>query len=249
MSLAISVHELDKKFRVYRRRPQSLKRAIVSRQRAEYSEFYALRSISLEIAPGEIYGLIGSNGSGKSTLLRVIAGIYPPTSGRVSIDGTVTALLELGAGFDPELTGYENILFNGAIYGMSRKKMRAMADDVIEFSGLDDFIHTPIKFYSQGMYARLGFSLAIRIPTDILLVDEVLSVGDEEFQRKSADAIGEIVGNGRTVLFVSHALDVVERLCDRVSWLSHGSVVQEGPAGDVVANYLEAVDAQELPRG
>jgi ABC-type polysaccharide/polyol phosphate transport system ATPase subunit len=215
---------------------------IVNHQRPQYTEFQALRSISFDVTSGQVFGVIGRNGSGKSTLLRLIAGIYKPTTGRLTTRGRVSALLELGAGFDPELTGYENIFFNGAIFGMSRRAMREYADDIIDFSGLHDFLHTPIKFYSRGMYARLGFSVAILLPTEILLVDEILSVGDEEFQRKSNARIEEVVRDGRTVIFVSHTLEAVEKLCDRALWLDHGETIEEGVASDVIRNYLSTFD-------
>ena len=181
--------------------------------------------------------MIGSNGSGKSTLLKTMAGILMPEKGEVLIDGRVSALLELGAGFHPELSGRENVFLNGAILGLSKKEIIARFDDIVEFAGLADFIDTPVKNYSSGMFVRLGFAVAAHVEPDVLLIDEVLSVGDESFQRKCAEKIDEFRRDGRTIVFVSHGLSQVEQLCQDVAWIEKGELKLLGPAAEVIATY------------
>lgn len=208
----------------------------------------ALDGVSFTVPRGEAFGVIGGNGSGKSTLLKILAGILRPTSGTVAVDGRVAALIELGAGFHPEISGRENIYFNGAILGLGRREIDRRFDDIVEFSGLADFIEEPVKNYSSGMYVRLGFAVAIHTDPDVLLVDEVLSVGDEAFAHRCIHRIEEFLASGRTLLFVSHGLDQVESLCDRVLWLDRGIQKLIGEPRRVVDAYRQAV-AEEEGRG
>jgi ABC-2 type transport system ATP-binding protein/lipopolysaccharide transport system ATP-binding protein len=244
---AIEVRSVRKKFRVAQDRRTSVKEALVRRRGrgARHRDFWAVDDVSITIARGSTFGLIGHNGSGKSTLLKTIAGIHLPTSGEVVAHGRVTALLEGGAGFHPELSGRENIYLNGAILGMTKKQIAAAMDDIIEFSGLADFIDTPVKVYSSGMYVRLGFAIAVNLEPEILIVDEIVAVGDEEFQRRCIDYLHDLRERGTTIVVVSHSLDMIQRLCDRVAWLDHGHLVAEGPAQEVCEQYLASVNAAE----
>lgn len=236
-SAAIEVRDLWKHFRLYHERNQYLKAAILRGRRARYEEFWALKGISLEIPSGMTLGVIGSNGSGKSTLLKCLTGILVPERGEVHLHGRVSALLELGAGFHPELSGRENVFLNGAILGLTHREIMKRFDDIVEFAGLADFIDTPVKNYSSGMYVRLGFAVAANVEPEILLIDEVLAVGDESFQRKCAERIEEFRREGRTIVFVSHGLNLVEQLCETVAWIDHGELKLLGPAGDVISSY------------
>ncbi|MEO6116144.1 MAG: ABC transporter ATP-binding protein [Pseudolysinimonas sp.] len=202
----------------------------VSASRARRQEFWALRDIDLTISSGTTVGLVGHNGSGKSTLLKLVGGILQPTTGSVSRRGRLAALLELGAGFHPDLTGRENVYLNAALLGLSRRETRAAFDEIVDFSGVEDFIDTAVKFYSSGMYVRLAFSVAVHVDPDLLLVDEVLAVGDEAFQAKCFDKIREFQRDGRTIVLVSHAPTQVQELCDRVAVLHHGAMIFDGGA-------------------
>lgn len=202
----------------------------VSASRAHRQEFWALRDIDLTISSGTTVGLVGHNGSGKSTLLKLVGGILQPTSGSVSRRGRLAALLELGAGFHPDLTGRENVYLNAALLGLSRRETRAAFDQIVDFSGVEDFIDTAVKFYSSGMYVRLAFAVAVHVDPDLLLIDEVLAVGDEAFQAKCLDKIREFQREGRTIVLVSHAAKQVEDLCDRVAVLHHGAMIFDGAA-------------------
>jgi lipopolysaccharide transport system ATP-binding protein len=202
--------------------------------------FWALKDTSFEIKSGEIIGIIGANGAGKSTLLKILSRITEPTEGYVDIYGRVGSLLEVGTGFHPELTGRENIFLNGAILGMKRVEIEKKFDEIVEFSEIREFIDTPVKHYSSGMYVRLAFSVAAHLEPEILLVDEVLSVGDAAFQKKCLGKMGDSVRGGRTVLFVSHNLNAVQRLCERTYWINEGRIKQEGPTSEVVESYLES---------
>jgi ABC-type polysaccharide/polyol phosphate transport system ATPase subunit len=237
---AISVDEVWKSFRLYHERNQYLKAALLRGRRARYEEFWALKGVSFEVAHGETFGIIGSNGSGKSTLLKCLAGILYPEKGAVSATGRMAALLELGAGFHPELTGIENIYLNGAILGMSRAEIKRRYDDIVAFAGLEQFIDQPVKNYSSGMTVRLGFAIAANVEPEILLVDEVLSVGDESFQRKCLEKIEEFRADGRTIVFVSHGLNQVDQLCERAAWIEFGDLKMVGPAHEVVDAYTGA---------
>ena len=205
----------------------------------------ALEGIDLTVRRGEAFGVIGGNGSGKSTLLKLVAGILRPTAGRVEVDGRVAALIELGAGFHPEISGRENVYVNGAVLGLSRREVDRRLDSIVAFSGLADFIDEPVKNYSSGMYVRLGFAVAVHTDPDVLLVDEVLAVGDEAFAHKCLRRIEEMLSDGRTLLFVSHSLDLVESLCDRVLWLDRGRQRMVGDPRRVVDAYRQSVAEEE----
>ena len=218
------------------------------KKRSSSSEFWALRDVSLDIAPGSFHGLIGHNGSGKTTLLKLMAGIHQPTMGVMEVNGRVSALLELGSGFHPELSGRENIYLNGAILGLSRKEMDLAVDEIIEFSDIGEFIDAPVKILSSGMYVRLGFAVAVHVAPEILLIDEVIAVGDEAFQRKCLEHLYELRRAGTTIVLVSHSLPLVEGLCDEVGWLDHGHLMQAGEATEVCWAYLDAVNAEEAEK-
>ena len=215
---------------------QALRRR--GKQRATREEFWALRNISFEVKRGEVVGIIGRNGAGKSTLLKLLARITEPTEGRFTLLGRVASLLEVGTGFHPELTGRENIRLNGAILGMSRAEIRRKFDEIVTFAEIDRFLDTPVKRYSSGMYVRLAFAVAAHLEPEILIIDEVLAVGDLEFQRKCLGKMEEVAGGGRTVLFVSHNMAAVQRLCGRSLYLRQGRLVANGPSGTVIDSYL-----------
>ena len=202
-------------------------------------EFWALNDINFEVNKGEIIGIIGRNGAGKSTLLKILSKITPPTTGEIKINGRVGSLLEVGTGFHPELTGRENIFLNGAILGMTRHEIAKKFDQIVEFSGIEKFLDTPVKYYSSGMYVRLAFSVAAHMEPDILIVDEVLAVGDAEFQKKCLGKMEEVTKqNGRTILFVSHNMSAIEKLCNRCILLDSGNIIKEGRSKDVIDFYL-----------
>ncbi|MBM7567977.1 ABC-type polysaccharide/polyol phosphate transport system ATPase subunit [Paenibacillus sacheonensis] len=219
----------------------SLKNFFIKKVRNEikYEEFFALKQVNFSIRKGEVYGIIGMNGAGKSTLLKIIAGVLKPTSGRVLKRGSVAPLIELGAGFNGELSGYENIFLNGLLMGYSKKFIKSKMEEIIDFSELGKFIHTPLKNYSSGMRARLGFSIATVVKPDILIVDEVLSVGDFKFKEKSEMKIRSMMKEGTTVLFVSHSLGQVESICDKVIWLESGFVKEIGAAKEIIAHFKQ----------
>jgi ABC-2 type transport system ATP-binding protein/lipopolysaccharide transport system ATP-binding protein len=239
---------VSKRFRLYKDKPSSLKETITSFRTARYEEFWALRDVSLEIPTGSTYGLIGHNGSGKSTLLRVCARIHRPTEGIVNTKGRIAALLDLGAGFHPELSGRENIFLNGAILGLKRKEVQKAFDEIVDFSGLHEFIDSPVKLYSTGMYVRLGFSIAVHVRPEVLIIDEVIAVGDADFQRRCFDHLNMLRRQGVTIVLVSHGLSLLQSMCDRVAWLDHGRLINEGKPRDVIAEYLHQVDDQEAER-
>lgn len=244
-SAAVTVDHVSKSFRLYHERNQYLKAAVLRGRRARYEEFWALKDVSFEVPTGATFGIIGSNGSGKSTMLKCLAGILFPEQGSVKVNGRLSALLELGAGFHPELTGRENVFLNGAILGLSRKEIQRRLDEIVEFAGLVDFIDTPVKNYSSGMTVRLGFAIAANVDPEVLLIDEVLAVGDASFQRKCAEKIEEFRESGRTIVLVSHATGQVEQLCEHALWLERGDVRMQGPSLEVVAAYNGAsFDAQ-----
>jgi lipopolysaccharide transport system ATP-binding protein len=247
-SPAIETHELSKRFQRHVDRRRSLKERIVRGRPRTTEDFWALRDVSIAVPAGSVYGLIGHNGSGKSTLLKLITGIYRPTSGSIRVEGRVAALIELGAGFHPDMTGRENIRLNGSILGLSKKEVADATDEIIDFSGLREFIDDPVKHYSSGMYVRLGFSVAVHLKPDVLLVDEVLAVGDEEFQRKCFDHLAALRKSGKTIVVVSHGLGQIEALCDEVTWLEHGEAQVTGSASTVVGAYLQRVNSEESRR-
>jgi ABC-2 type transport system ATP-binding protein/lipopolysaccharide transport system ATP-binding protein len=245
---AISIDNVSKKFVIRADRASSIKEAFLRRGGAQSKDFWALRGISFDIPRGSFYGIIGHNGSGKSTLLRLTAGIHRPTTGSITADGQVSALLELGSGFHPDLTGRENIFLNGAMLGLPRSRMAAAIDEITEFSGIGDFVDAPVKVYSSGMHVRLGFAIAVHVEPEILLVDEVLAVGDEEFQRKCFDHIYKLRRRGTTIVLVSHDAATMQQLCDEVAWLDHGELQEIGPPTPIVESYLARVNEQENER-
>lgn len=252
----VRVANLSKKYRIGARREAyaTLREAITNKVRApvkrltgnrssENELIWALKDVSFEVAPGEVLGIIGRNGAGKSTLLKILSRITPPTLGRAELFGRVGSLLEVGTGFHPELTGRENIHLNGAILGMKRTEISAKFDEIVAFSELERFIDTPVKHYSSGMYMRLAFAVAAHLEPEVLLVDEVLAVGDIQFQAKCVGKMGAVASDGRTVLFVSHNIVAVQNLCKRAIWLDEGKVFHHGPTYDVVKKYLSAASS------
>ena len=246
--LAVDLSGVGKRFMRHTDRRNSIKERIVRGRSRNAEDFWAVRDVSLQIPKGAVYGLIGHNGSGKSTLLKMIGGIYRPTEGSITTQGRVAALIELGAGFHPDMTGRENIALNGSILGLSRKEIAGVTEEIIEFSGLSEFINDPVKHYSSGMYVRLGFAVAVHMKPDVLLVDEVLAVGDEEFQRKCFDHLYALRRAGKTIVVVSHGLGQLEGLCDEVAWLERGVMQQHGPAVETIAAYLRKVNTEEAAR-
>ncbi len=248
---AIEVRDVRKSYRRYSRRRQfaTLKSALLSgsltRDFGTDERFEALRGVSFDVAAGRTFGVIGANGSGKSTMLKLVAGIGKPTSGRISVQGRVSALIELGAGFHPEISGRENVFINGMMLGLSRREIASRFDDIVRFAEIEAFIDAPVKTYSSGMYMRLGFSVAVHVDPDVLLVDEVLAVGDEAFTHKCLDRFAEFRRRGRTVLLVTHSLDLVSRFCDDALWLDHGQVRAVGDPRRVIDGYLLDVRARE----
>jgi ABC-2 type transport system ATP-binding protein len=228
MTTVVSLHDVSKRFVI--RKEKSLKERVVNlgRSNKHKDDFWALRDIELDISSGSTVGLIGPNGSGKSTLLKLIGGIIRPTSGSVQHRGRLAALIELGAGFHPDLTGRENVYLNCAIQGLTREQTNGYFDSIVEFSGIEPFIDTQVKFYSSGMYVRLAFAVAVHVDPDVLLVDEVLAVGDEPFQRKCMDRIRSFQNDGRTIIIVSHSLDQIGELCDRAVVLEGGLIACDG---------------------
>lgn len=234
---AIEVDRVGKRFRIYRERPTSIKARLTRGLRVRAEEFWALRDVSFTVGRGSTVGLIGPNGSGKTTLLKIIAGILRPTDGRVTTRGRIAALLELGAGFHPELTGRENVYLNASILGLSRKETERAFDDIVAFSELEGFIDNQVKFYSSGMFVRLGFAVAVHVEPEILLIDEVLAVGDEGFQMKCLDRIRRFQEEGRTIVFVTHAVDLVRQICDQAVMLHQGRVRVAGDPDEVVREF------------
>jgi ABC-2 type transport system ATP-binding protein len=247
MAAAIEIEHLSKIFRLYREKPTSVKERVLRLGRVRYQEFYALEDVDLDIEVGTTVGLLGHNGSGKSTLLKCIAGIIQPTSGSVRTIGRLAALLELGAGFHPELTGRENVFLNGSILGLKRAEVQRTFDDIVSFAGLEQFIDTPVKFYSSGMYIRLGFAVAINVDPEILLIDEVLAVGDEAFQRKCIDKVKSFQAEGRTIVVVTHASDLVRQMCDKAAALEHGVMVAHGEPNEVIREFRDRLLAAATP--
>ena len=239
---AVTVDHLSKKFRLYHERNQSIKSAIMRGRTSVHEDFWALKDVSFEVPEGSTFGLIGSNGSGKSTLLKCLAKIYYPEKGSIGYKGRVAALLEVGSGFHPELSGRENIFLNGSILGMKKAEITKKFDEIVDFSGVEQFIDQPVKNYSSGMYVRLGFSVAINVDPDVLVVDEVLSVGDAEFQEKCAQKFVDFKKAGKTVILVSHAMGAVRSMCDHAAWLSHGELVSIGEAKPTIDAYLNSLN-------
>jgi lipopolysaccharide transport system ATP-binding protein len=241
---AIRVSGLGKRYRLGGSSTDLLSERI-GRRAPKGEEFWALRGVDLQVGRGEVVGLVGRNGAGKSTLLKCLSRITPPTEGRIELTGRVGTLLEVGTGFHPELSGRENVYLSGTILGMRRQEIAARFDEIVAFSGIEKFLETPVKRYSSGMYVRLAFAVAAHLDTDILLVDEVLAVGDAEFQRKCFGKMDDVARGGRTVVFVSHQLSAVQRLCTRAYWIDSGQVRREGATADVVAAYLHHAGATQ----
>ena len=238
---AIELKDVGIKFNLSREKNDSLKEYIIKLLKKElmYDEFWALRNVSFEVKKGERLGILGLNGAGKSTLLKIIAGVYQPTEGTVRHEGVIAPMLELGAGFDPQYTGKENIFLYGSILGYSRQYLQEKYDEIVEFSELKNFINVPLKNYSSGMRARLGFAIATIADPEILILDEVLSVGDAKFRKKSEKKIMEMFERGVTVLFVSHSLAQVKRLCNKAILLQKGTLIAQGEVADVAKVYEE----------
>lgn len=248
---AVVIDRVSKSYRLYHERQHSLKSTILTRRRSRFEEFWALRDVSFEVARGKTFGLIGENGSGKSTLLKCIAGILQPNEGSIVTNGRVAALLELGSGFHQELTGRENVYLNGSILGLSKREIDEKFEQIAEFAGVDQYIDQPVKNYSSGMYVRLGFAVAIHLDPDILLVDEVLAVGDASFQRKCMDKFRELKLAGKTVVLVSHSTGPMRTFCDEVARLEHGRLVAVGKPEQIIDDYVDEgqEDVQHLPGG
>jgi lipopolysaccharide transport system ATP-binding protein len=250
MAFAIEAEELSKRYRIgqmqaaYGTLRDSMSRTAARFAGREQSqtqqEIWALRDVSFSVDEGEVLGLVGRNGAGKSTLLKVLTRITAPTSGHAVIRGRVGSLLEVGTGFNPELTGRENVFLNGSILGMKRREIQRKFGDIVEFSGIEAFIDTPVKRYSSGMFVRLAFSVAAHLEPEILLVDEVLAVGDAEFQQRCLGRMEDFSGTGRTVVFVSHNMQTINQLCDRAIWIDGGTIVEDGDTSEVVTHYLHS---------
>ena len=243
--IAVEVKDVSKRFRLAHGKYNSLKERLIHAGQSSHEDFWALKNVSLSVAEGETVGILGRNGSGKSTLLKCICGVLQPTTGEVQVRGKLAGLLELGAGFQQDLTGRENIYLNGSLLGMSKKEVDKVFDAIVDFSELEEFIDGQVKFYSSGMYVRLGFAVAVNVDPDILVIDEVLAVGDERFQRKCIDRVKSFQREGRTILLVTHSPDQVRSICDWAVVLSHGDVVTEGPPGEAVRIFREGLLEEE----
>ena len=241
----IEVNNVSMRFNMAKEKHESLKEYFLAavQGKLQFEEFYALRDVSLKVEKGEFYGLIGLNGSGKSTLLKVIAGVYKPSMGSVTVNGSFAPLIGLGAGFDMDLTARENIYLNGTVLGLTPKYIDSKFDEIVEFSELRDFLDVPLKNYSSGMVSRIAFSIATITKPDILIADEILSVGDFMFQEKCEKRMAELMSGGTTVILVSHSIDQIERMCDRVTWLEKGRVRMTGTTAEVCAAY-KALDQE-----
>ncbi len=242
--VVISINDVWVKFRIYHDRKSTLKERIVKLKGSIYEDFWALKGVTLEIKRGEAIGIIGHNGSGKSTLLKCIAGLLQVNKGGITVNGRISPLLELGAGFHPDLTGRENIYLNGAILGITRRQIKERYNDIVKFAELENFIDTPVRNYSSGMYVRLGFAIAVHSDPDILLIDEVLAVGDLSFQEKCFEKINEHRRSGKTLVFVSHSPGEVKQLCKRTIWLDHGVPKMVGETERVLEAYSEHVQVK-----
>jgi len=248
-NIRISIRNLSVRYRIVREKPATFQEYIINYlrgKRIKTEDFWALNNVTLEVKEGESFGIIGHNGAGKSTLLRVICGIIKPCKGEVVVNGSIAPLIQLGAGFDKELTGKENIYLNASILGFSRKEIEKKYDSILEFSELDEFIYTPLKHYSSGMVARLGFTIATEVDPDILIIDEVLGVGDARFKKKSKQRIIQFRERGKTIILVSHSMEEIKNLCDRVLWLDHGQVRMFGIPGEVTEEYIKFMEKDPI---
>lgn len=242
--LAVVVRDVSKRFRLYHERPHSLKERFVNRRGSRYEEFMALKNVSCEIRHGESFGLIGANGSGKTTLLKCIAGILRPDTGTIALSGRLASLLELGAGFHAELTGRENVFLNASILGLTKRQTEQRFEEIVDFAELEHFIDMQVKHYSSGMYIRLGFAVAVYADPEILLVDEVLAVGDERFQRKCLDRIEDFRQEGRTIVLVTHSMDMLRDVCDRAIFIHGGEVVLEDKPPEVIRVFRDTLHGE-----
>ncbi|GGK95363.1 hypothetical protein GCM10007382_14490 [Salinibacterium xinjiangense] len=241
--IAVRVNNVSKKFRMYHERNQTLKSTIMRGRRSVHEDFWALKDVTFDVPQGSTFGLIGSNGSGKSTLLKCLASIYFPNEGTIAHKGKLAAMLEVGSGFHAELSGRDNIFLNGSILGMSKKDITSKFDEIVDFSGVEQFIDQPVKNYSSGMFVRLGFAIAINVNPDILVVDEVLAVGDQEFQDKCYQKFQDLREAGRTVILVSHSMGTVEKMCDKAAWISHGTLRAVGDAAPTIQAYKDSLSS------
>ncbi len=239
MSDVLQVRNVTKSFRLHSEKTNSLKQLIAGKKRSRFEEFTALRDVTFDVREGEVFGVIGQNGSGKSTLLKCMAGILQPNSGTVHVSKRMSALLELGAGFHPELSGRDNVFLNAAILGMGRREIASRFDEIVDFSGLEAFIDSPVKTYSTGMYVRLAFAVAINVDPQLLIIDEILAVGDVTFQQKCNEKFVDFRNEGRTIVLVTHAMNSVKDMCDRAIWLKHGIIAGEGDPAELVEEYTE----------
>lgn len=235
----IEINKVSKRFKLFNNRKDQALEAIFPFIHRKHKNFFAIRDFSLEVREGDILGVIGRNGSGKSTLMKLVAGVIQPTTGSVAVKGNLVPLLELGSGFHREFTGYENIYFYTAVLGYPKKKVLEKTKEIIEFADIGDFIHQPLKNYSSGMKARLAFSVSVNIDPDILILDEVLSVGDSVFKEKSYDKIKEFFDNGKTILYVSHSMESIKKLCNRAILIDRGKLIMDGDPEQVIEKYLE----------
>ena len=238
-NIAIKVENMTKQFKLFYDKPSTLKERLVFWNKKKSEKRTVLKDINLEIKKGETVALIGVNGSGKSTLLKLMTKIIYPTKGKIITNGKLTSLLELGAGFHPDFTGRENIYFNASIFGLTRSEIESRIDDIIEFAELGDFIDSPVRTYSSGMYMRLAFSVAINVDAEVLLIDEILAVGDQHFQDKCFAKLRELKESNKTIVIVSHSLGSIKDLCDRAIWINNGEVRLDGKTKDVIDEYLK----------
>jgi ABC-2 type transport system ATP-binding protein len=239
--VAVDIQGVSKRFRLYHQKYTSLKERVIHAGRSPYTDLWALRDVAFEVAEGDTVGILGRNGSGKSTLLKCVCGVLQPSEGQVVVRGRLAGLLELGAGFQPDLTGRQNIYLNGSLLGLSKSNIDKIFDEIVAFAELEQFIDNQVKFYSSGMYVRLGFAVAVNVDPDVLVIDEVLAVGDERFQRKCLDRVKEFQDQGRTILFVSHSPDQVRAICDKAVVLSDGRMVGHGRPGEAVRIFRETL--------
>lgn len=238
--MMINIENVSMRFNLGQEKINTLKELLIKRAKKEYKiqEFWALKDVSFKLNKGEVLGVLGVNGSGKSTLLKVVAGVMKPTKGIVQVEGKISPMIELGAGFDHELTARENVFLNGAVLGYNKKFLEEKYEEIVDFSELKDFMDVPIRNFSSGMVARLAFSISTLVDPEILIVDEILSVGDIPFQRKSEEKMTSMINGGSTVIFVSHSLDTVKKICEKVIWLDHGNVKMFGNVNEICDSYV-----------
>ena len=241
MSAVVKVENVTQRFRIVQERPDTVRELFSKffRTHTSYHDFEAVKNVSFEVHEGEMLGIVGSNGSGKSTLLKLIAGVYKPSEGAINVHGSLAPLIELGAGFHGELTGRENILMNGLLMGFSKRQMKDREESIIDFADIGEFIDSPVKQYSSGMYMRLAFAVATEVNPDILVIDEILAVGDMVFQQKCFERLDRFRSSGKTILFVTHTLEQIRKNCDRAIYLEHGKLVADGRPQEVIDMYTE----------